>query len=195
MSLLEKMLSKKLKVVTTEEFKIEMNMPKEYPPISARKTEEGGVRDRFMAAKAELPDEVTVIRPFNVDAFKGSNENTLYIAQDGCDCNNGTKESPLASVESEAETAPPTSGKSPAATYFAVRIAVLSTPAARTVCKESAAPSRVVPKPRSQRNKRFTLAASEESAAPSSPSVETKPSAKITETIGSTSSPKKTSTT
>ena len=99
MSLLEKMLSKKLKEVTTEEFKIELNMPKEYPPIPARKTEEGGVRDRFMAAKAELPDEVTVIRPFNVDAFKGSNENTLYIAQDGCDCNNGTKESPLATLD------------------------------------------------------------------------------------------------
>ena len=83
MSLLEKMLKKQLKETVSEQFIIEMNMPKEYPPIPARKTEEGGVRDRFMAAKAELPDEVTVIRPFNVDAFKGSNENTIYIAENG----------------------------------------------------------------------------------------------------------------
>jgi len=99
MSLLEKMLKKQLKENVSEQFVIEMNMPKEYPPIPARKTEEGGVRDRFMAAKAELPDEVTVIRPFNVDAFKGSNENTIYVAENGCDCNCGCKEKPLATLE------------------------------------------------------------------------------------------------
>ena len=81
MSLLETMKNRKLKEVTTDEFKLELNMPKEYPPIKARRTEDGGVRDRFMATKAELPDEITVIRPFNVDAFAKSNENFAEIIE------------------------------------------------------------------------------------------------------------------
>ena len=98
MSLLETMKNRKLKEVTTDEFKLELNMPKEYPPIKARRTEEGGVRDRFMATKAELPDEITVIRPFNVDAFAKSNENTIYVSADGCDCNCGCKDKPVATL-------------------------------------------------------------------------------------------------
>ena len=92
------MLKNKPDTVTKDKFVIEMNMPKEYPPIAARKTEEGGVRDRFMAAKAELPDEVTVIHPYDVDAFEGSNANTIYVAEDGCDCNCGCKEKPVATL-------------------------------------------------------------------------------------------------
>ena len=98
MPLLEQMLKRKLKTVKTDKFIIDMNLPKEYPPIAARKTEEGGVRDRFMVAKAELPDEITVVRPFDVDGFEKSNANTFYIAQDGCDCNCGCKDKPLATL-------------------------------------------------------------------------------------------------
>ena len=68
--------------VTRDKFIIEMNMPTEYPAIKARRTEDGGVRDRFFASVAELPKEVTVIHPFNVDAFAASNERTLYVAVD-----------------------------------------------------------------------------------------------------------------
>lgn len=85
--------------VTRDRFVIEMNMPTEYPPIKARRTEDGGVRDRFFASVAELPNEVTVIHPFNVDAFEGSNERTLYVAVDGDDAAVGTKEAPLASLK------------------------------------------------------------------------------------------------
>ena len=98
MPLLEKMLKKKLKEVTSDKFVIELNLPKEYPAIPARKTEEGGVRDRFMAAKAELPDEITVVRPYNVDCFEKSNANTIYVSADGCDCNCGCKDKPVATL-------------------------------------------------------------------------------------------------
>lgn len=96
--LLDKMLKKHLSEVKTDKYVIELNLPKNYPHINARKTEEGGVRDRFMAAKAELPDEITVIRPFNADAFEKSNVNTVYVATNGDDCNCGCKNSPLATL-------------------------------------------------------------------------------------------------
>ena len=97
-------LDRKLKEVKTDRFVIDLNMPTEYPPIEARPTEEGGVRDRFFAAKAELPDEITVVRPFCTDGFEKSNANTVYVAPDGCDCGDGTdKENPLATVEAALE--------------------------------------------------------------------------------------------
>lgn len=96
--LLDQMLKKRLREVNTDKYVIELNLPKSYPPIKARKTEEGGVRDRFMAAKAELPDEITVVRPFNVDAFEKSNANTIYVAPNGDDKNCGCKDKPLATL-------------------------------------------------------------------------------------------------
>ena len=68
-SLKDIMLARHPSEVTRDKFIIEMNMPTEYPAIKARHTMEGGVRDRFFASVAELPDEITVIHPFNVDAF------------------------------------------------------------------------------------------------------------------------------
>ncbi len=98
--LLEIMLNKlaNIKETTTDKFVIEFNLPKEYPAIKARKTEDGGVRDRFFAAKAELPDEATVIHPFNVNGFAKSNENTVYIAPNGDDAACGCKTAPLATL-------------------------------------------------------------------------------------------------
>ena len=92
------MKSCRLKTVKADKFIIDLDMPKSYPPIKARKTEEGGVRDRFMAAKAELPDEIKVIRPFDVNGFEKSNANTIYVAEDGCDCNCGCKDKPVATI-------------------------------------------------------------------------------------------------
>ena len=90
---------RRLHEVIRDRFKIELNMPTEYPPIKARPTAEGGVRDRFMAAKAELPKEITVIRPFNTDAFEKSNANTVYVALDGDDSACGCREKPLATLQ------------------------------------------------------------------------------------------------
>ena len=97
------MIKRHLKEVTTDNFVIEMNMPTEYPAIDSPITEEGGVRDRFFKSVAELPDEITVVRPFNVDGFPESNKNTLYVAENGCDCHDGTKASPLATVHAALE--------------------------------------------------------------------------------------------
>ncbi len=88
----------KLKEITTDKYEIELNMPKDYPPIKARKTEEGGVRDRFMAAKAELPDEITVVKAFDTNGFQKSNANTVYVAVDGDDSACGCKAAPLATL-------------------------------------------------------------------------------------------------
>ena len=92
-------LDRKLKEVRTDRFVIDLNMPKEYPPIKARPTEEGGVRDRFFTAKAELPDEITVVRPFCTDGFEKSNANTVYVAPDGCDRGDGSRQHPLKTLE------------------------------------------------------------------------------------------------
>ncbi len=89
---------RRLNEVIRDRFRIDMNMPSEYPPIKARHTDEGGVRDRFFAAKAELPKEITVIRPFNTDAFEKSNANTVYVAPDGDDTACGCREKPLATL-------------------------------------------------------------------------------------------------
>ncbi len=95
-SLKEIMLARHLSEVTSDRFVIEMNMPTEYPPIEARHTMDGGVRDRFFASVAELPDEVTVIHPYNVDAFAESNSRTLYVAPNGDDSADGSLDAPLA---------------------------------------------------------------------------------------------------
>ena len=105
MSLVEKMKGCRLNTVKADKFIIDLDMPKSYPPIKARKTEEGGVRDRFMAAKAELPDEIKVIRPFDVNGFEKSNANTIYVAEDGCDCNCGCKDKPVATIAEALERA------------------------------------------------------------------------------------------
>ena len=102
---MKKMTDRKLREVAAARFDIDLNMPKDYPPIKARPTEEGGVRDRFFAAVAELPDEITVVRPFNTDAFERSNENTFYVAEDGDDGDEGTRESPLGTIRCALEKA------------------------------------------------------------------------------------------
>ena len=87
---------RRLREVVTDRFEIDLNMPKEYPPIAARPTEDGGVRDRFFAAVAELPDEITVVRPFSPDGFtKGE---VIYVAENGSDTASGKKDEPIATL-------------------------------------------------------------------------------------------------
>ena len=89
----------RLREVVTDKFVIDLNMPTEYPPIEARPTEEGGVRDRFFASVAELPDELNVIRPFRPDGFPESNKNTFYVAEGGDDSADGSAGTPLRTIE------------------------------------------------------------------------------------------------
>ena len=89
----------RLREVVTDKFVIDLNMPTEYPPIEARPTEEGGVRDRFFASVAELPDELNVIRPFSPDGFPESDKNTFYVAEDGDDSADGSAGTPLRTIE------------------------------------------------------------------------------------------------
>ncbi|MBO7761814.1 MAG: right-handed parallel beta-helix repeat-containing protein [Clostridia bacterium] len=54
--------------------------------------------ERFLAARAELPEEVTVLERVSVDDYPASAANVLYVAKSGSDENPGTKEAPLASL-------------------------------------------------------------------------------------------------
>lgn len=94
----EKMLQRHLREITTDRYVIEMNMPTDYPKIDSPVTEEGGVRDRFFKSVAELPDEITVVRPFNVDGFPEANAKTVYVSPSGNDSAEGTREAPLATL-------------------------------------------------------------------------------------------------
>ena len=84
-------------------FEISLNMPKSYPEIKARPTAEGGVRDRFFASVAELPDEITVVRPFCPDAFEKSNANTFYVSAGGNDGATGKKDDPIRTLKEALE--------------------------------------------------------------------------------------------
>ena len=103
MSMVEKMINMHLRPVVTDNYEIELNMPKAYPPIEARPTEEGGVRDRFFKSVSELPDEITVVRPFCPNGFPEANAKTIYVAPDGCDWAVGTTEAPLATPHAALE--------------------------------------------------------------------------------------------
>lgn len=57
------------------------------------------VFERFMRAKEELPDEMTVYDRVNVEDFPLSKNRVLYVSPQGNDSNDGTKEAPLASLQ------------------------------------------------------------------------------------------------
>ncbi|MBO7762313.1 MAG: right-handed parallel beta-helix repeat-containing protein [Clostridia bacterium] len=70
------------------------DMSGKYDPIYSAET----VMDRFFAAKAELPEEVTVVEPVSLSAYPMSAATAVYVAPGGVDSNDGTKESPLATI-------------------------------------------------------------------------------------------------
>ena len=78
---------------------IRLNMPDDFPAIKAAPTEQGGVRDRFFAAKAELPKEINIIEPFQVESFSTSRKNTVFVAPTGSDSGKGTMQEPLATIQ------------------------------------------------------------------------------------------------
>lgn len=59
-----------------------------------------GVLERFLKAKAELPEEITVLEPFTLVQYPLSAVRCeVYVATDGNDENPGTKEAPVATLE------------------------------------------------------------------------------------------------
>ena len=83
----------------TQKMYVHLNMPDDFPPIKAAPTEQGGVRDRFFAAKAELPKEINIIEPFQVESFSTSRKNTVFVAPTGSDSGKGTMQEPLATIQ------------------------------------------------------------------------------------------------
>ena len=62
-------------------------------------TNNNNVLNRFYTVLNELPDEVTVLPRYTVEDFPLSLQNQVFVAADGNDENEGTIESPLATIE------------------------------------------------------------------------------------------------
>ena len=57
------------------------------------------VLDRFLIAKDELPEEVTVLDRFELEDYPFSAKNEIYVSPNGDDNNPGTLEAPLATLQ------------------------------------------------------------------------------------------------
>ncbi|MBO7761642.1 MAG: right-handed parallel beta-helix repeat-containing protein [Clostridia bacterium] len=79
-----------------------LNLPEELAPIEIENTmNNGGVMERFLKAKAELPDEVTVLDPLDINNYPLSlRRKQLYVdPDDGDDANPGSIDKPLATLK------------------------------------------------------------------------------------------------
>ena len=76
----------------------ELNLPKELPDLVGKVplTMSGeAFLARFRATRDLLPKEITVLDPIDLTAYPKSAENTVYVAPNGNDAAEGTKEAPL----------------------------------------------------------------------------------------------------
>ncbi len=74
---------------------IQFNLPTSYPAMKVKTAEEGGVLANFLQAKAELPDEITVLSPFRPEDYPDSMRLQIFVSPDGDDKAAGTLEAPL----------------------------------------------------------------------------------------------------
>ena len=97
--------------VTREEFDnsasgiYHLNLPSELGTIELEYQENsGGVLERFMKAKDELPEEITVVERITLAQYPFSARRTeVYISPDGSDENTGTKTAPFATLKKALE--------------------------------------------------------------------------------------------
>ncbi len=80
----------------------ETNMPSTFSDVTGAYdpdfTNVKNVVDRFNYSVASLPDEITVLSPFEVESFPKSAEKTVFVAPNGNDSNSGTIDAPLATL-------------------------------------------------------------------------------------------------
>ena len=79
-----------------------LNLPTELPSMEGKysmvySTEM--VLDRFLLAKDELPEEITVLERFEIENYPFSLNNEIYVSPNGDDNNPGTLEAPLATLQ------------------------------------------------------------------------------------------------
>ncbi len=79
-----------------------LNLPDVFPSLEDKITSLAynteTVLERFLAAKEELPTEVTVLERFDISDYPFVLHNELYVSPEGSDENPGTKERPLATL-------------------------------------------------------------------------------------------------
>ena len=77
---------------------VEFNLPSDYGKIEVSSLAEGGVIENFLKAKAELPDEITVLDPADVNNYPEALKNQIFVSPDGNDGKKGTKEAPMKTI-------------------------------------------------------------------------------------------------
>lgn len=77
---------------------VEFNLPSNYEAKEVSSLDEGGVFEGFLKAKAELPDEVTVLKPADVNNYPQALKNQIFVSPEGNDGKKGTKEAPMKTI-------------------------------------------------------------------------------------------------
>ena len=77
---------------------VEFNLPSDYGKIEVSSLAEGGVFEGFLKAKAELPDEITVLEPADVNNYPEALKNQIFVSPDGNDGKKGTKDAPMKTI-------------------------------------------------------------------------------------------------
>ncbi len=84
-----------------------LNLPDEFPDlteeISSLKFNTQTVLERFLATRAELPNEITVLDRVSLSRYPFSARNEVYVSPTGSDTAAGTKEAPLATLSAALE--------------------------------------------------------------------------------------------
>ena len=110
---INKYLDKQLSVLAVEREEFDnsaagiyhLNIPATLDTITLEYQENsGGVLERFLKAKDELPEEITVIEPVTLAQYPFSiRRSEVYISPDGSDDNTGTKTAPFATLQKALE--------------------------------------------------------------------------------------------
>lgn len=77
---------------------VEFNLPSDYEKMEVSPLNQGGVMERFMKAKEELPDEITVLNPADVNNYPEALKNQIFVSPNGNDGKKGTKEAPMKTI-------------------------------------------------------------------------------------------------
>ncbi|MDD5603525.1 MAG: right-handed parallel beta-helix repeat-containing protein [Eubacteriales bacterium] len=78
---------------------LNFNLPRSYGPLDAAHIDNGGVKEQFIKAVSELPEEVTIIKQLNINNFKAGMVTQFYVSPHGNTEGDGSFGNPLNSIQ------------------------------------------------------------------------------------------------